>query len=140
MVVVGDLRLIVQLWDLNLLMECPPWRVFLRDPTPYFPEFRRKTTENSERLCRQVRPGFKLGTSRLPALSAVPLRHWWGTSVCECIPIRWRVACEKKRTTSIKFQFLNSMKSLNKQNNTTQSVYLNVIWNSYVEEKKALIL
>ena len=34
-----------------------------------------KTTENSERLDRQARPGFEPGTSRLPVLSviAVPL-------------------------------------------------------------------
>ena len=39
---------------------------FLRDPSPYLRVFRRKTTENSERLGRQVRPGIEPGTSRLP--------------------------------------------------------------------------
>ena len=28
--------------DLELLVECPPWGVFLRDPNPYLREFRRK--------------------------------------------------------------------------------------------------
>ena len=37
-----------------------------------------KTMENSERFGRQVRPGIEPGTFRLPALSAEPLRHWWG--------------------------------------------------------------
>ena len=37
-----------------------------------------KTTENSERLGQQAQPGIETGTSRLPVLSAEPLRHWWG--------------------------------------------------------------
>ena len=37
-----------------------------------------KTTENSERLSRQARPGIETGTSSLPALSAEPLCQWWG--------------------------------------------------------------
>ena len=28
--------------DLGLLVECPPWRVILRDPSSYLREFRRK--------------------------------------------------------------------------------------------------
>ena len=38
---------------------------------PYFKKIlvSEKTTENSERLGRQVRPGFEPGTSRLPVLS-----------------------------------------------------------------------
>ena len=53
----------------------PSVGVFLRDPSPYLREFRRKTTENSERLGRQARPRFVPGTSRLPALrvTAEPL-------------------------------------------------------------------
>ena len=31
--------------------ECPSTGVFLRDPSPYLREFRRKTKKNSERLC-----------------------------------------------------------------------------------------
>ena len=40
-------------------------RIFLRDPSPYLRKFRRKTTENSERLGRQARPRIEHGTSRL---------------------------------------------------------------------------
>ena len=47
--------------------------VFQRNPSPYLREFRRKTTENSERLGRQARPGFEPGTSRLPVLSVTTL-------------------------------------------------------------------
>ena len=47
--------------------------VFLRDPSPYLREFRRKTTENSEWLGRQARPGFEPGTSRLPVSSVTTL-------------------------------------------------------------------
>ena len=46
----------------------PLWRVFLRDPSPYFREFRRKS-RNSDRLGRKARPGFEPGTSRLPVLN-----------------------------------------------------------------------
>ena len=28
--------------DLSLQVECPPWGVFLKDPSPYLREFRRK--------------------------------------------------------------------------------------------------
>ena len=42
--------------------------VFLRDPSPYLREFSEKTTENSERLGREARPRYELG-SRLPVLS-----------------------------------------------------------------------
>ena len=34
-----------------------------------FTQVSEKTTENSERLGRQARPGFETGTSRLPVLS-----------------------------------------------------------------------
>ena len=34
--------------------------------------------ENSERLDRQALPGIELSISRLPVLSADPLRHWFG--------------------------------------------------------------
>ena len=34
--------------------------------------------KKSERLARQARPGIEPGTSRRPALSAEPLRIWWG--------------------------------------------------------------
>ena len=34
--------------------------------------------ESSERLGRQARPEIEPDTSRRPALSAEPLRHWWG--------------------------------------------------------------
>ena len=45
--------------------------------------------ENSERLGRKARPGIETGTSRLPALSAEPLRHWWGGPLMiECV---WQV-------------------------------------------------
>ena len=63
---------------LDQWVECPPWEVFLRDPSPYLCEFRKKNTENSKRLGRQARPGIESGTSRLPALSAEPRSHWWG--------------------------------------------------------------
>ena len=36
---------------------------------PVFTQVSEKTTENSERLGRQARPGFEPGTSRLPVLS-----------------------------------------------------------------------
>ena len=36
--------------------------------------------ENSERLDQQERLGIEPSTSRLPALSAEPLRNWWGIS------------------------------------------------------------
>ena len=41
--------------------------VFLRDPSQYLSEFRRKPRENSERLGQQVWLGIDPGTSRLPA-------------------------------------------------------------------------
>ena len=61
--------------DLGLLAECSPWGVFLRDPSPYVRELRRKITENAEPLGRQARPWIEPGTSRLLVLSvtAVPL-------------------------------------------------------------------
>ena len=37
-----------------------------------------KSTKNSERLGQQVQPGIEPGPSRLPALRAEPLNHWWG--------------------------------------------------------------
>ena len=33
--------------------------------------------KNSERLGRKARPGIEHDASRLPALRAEPLRHWW---------------------------------------------------------------
>ena len=42
------------------------------------PRVSEKITEISEGLGRQLRPGIELDTSRLPALSTEPLRHWWG--------------------------------------------------------------
>ena len=45
----------------------PPWEVFLRDPV--FTRVSEKTTDNSERLGRQARPGFEPGTPVLPVLS-----------------------------------------------------------------------
>ena len=45
-------------------------RVFLRDPNPRVLE---KTTENSEQLGRQARPGIEPGTSRLPVFE----RSYW---------------------------------------------------------------
>ena len=44
--------------------------VFLKGPSSYLRVFRRKITENSERLGRQARPGIKSSTTRLPALRA----------------------------------------------------------------------
>ena len=61
----------------------PSVGIFLRDPSPYLREFWRKTTENSERLGRQARPGIEPGTSRLPVLSTEPLRHWWDPQLYE---------------------------------------------------------
>ena len=55
--------------------------VFLKDPSLYLRKFWRKTTENSEQLGRQARPGFEPGTSRLPALRAERLCYWWGVSL-----------------------------------------------------------
>ena len=55
--------------------------IFLRDPRPHLREFQRKTTENSERLGRQARPGIEPGTTRQPVSSAEPLRHWWGVKI-----------------------------------------------------------
>ena len=48
----------------------PSVEVFLSDPSPYLPEFRRKKTENSERLGRQTGLETEPGTSRLPVLNA----------------------------------------------------------------------
>ena len=45
--------------------------IFLRDPSPYLREFRRKTTENTER--RQSRSRIESGTSRLHFLEQVGL-------------------------------------------------------------------
>ena len=56
----------------------PSVGVFLRDPSPYLREFRRKQRKNSERLGRQARPGFEPGTSRLPVFRTEPYSHLWG--------------------------------------------------------------
>ena len=42
--------------------------VFLRDPSPYIREIRRKPRKNSEWLGPQERPGNDPGTFRLPVL------------------------------------------------------------------------
>ena len=44
----------------------------------------KKTTENSERLDRQARPGFEPGTSRLPVLS-VTTPQLVGRVIEECM-------------------------------------------------------
>ena len=44
---------------------------------PAFTGVLEKTTEDSERLGQQARPGIEPDISRLPALSEEPLRHWW---------------------------------------------------------------
>ena len=49
--------------------EVPSVDVFLRNPSPYFKEFQKKTTENSEELIRQARLGIEPGTTRLPILT-----------------------------------------------------------------------
>ena len=58
--------------------EVPSLGVFLRDPSLYLRKFRKKTTENSERLGRQARPGIQPGTSRQPVLCAELLSHSFG--------------------------------------------------------------
>ena len=63
--------------------EVPSVGTFLRDPSPYLREFRRKTAENYEPLNRQARPGIEPGTSRTPALSTEELHYWWGFSAKE---------------------------------------------------------
>ena len=70
---VVSLSPIIRLWDLGLQVECPPWGS-CKGSQPVFPRVSEKTTDNSERLGRQARPGFEPGTSRLPVLSvtAVP--------------------------------------------------------------------
>ena len=76
---VGGLKPIVRMWNLNLRGKCPPWRIFLWDlKGSYLREFRRKITENSKRLGRRAQPGNESGASRLPTLRAEPLNHWWG--------------------------------------------------------------
>ena len=51
--------------------------VFLRNPSPYLCEFRRKTTENSEQLGQQARPGIEPVTFRQSVLRVEPLSQWW---------------------------------------------------------------
>ena len=51
--------------DLGRRGLVPSVGVFLRNSSPYSREFRRKTTENSERLGQQARPGIEPGTSCL---------------------------------------------------------------------------
>ena len=48
--------------------------------------------ENSKRLGQQAQPGIESGTSRLPALSVEPLRHWWGNILTE---LRGVVRCNE---------------------------------------------
>ena len=47
----------------------PSVGVFLRDPSPYLREFRRKLRKTPNLLGRQARPGFEPGASRFPVLS-----------------------------------------------------------------------
>ena len=61
----------VGLWDYGQLSACETWVSALREDLskgsyPVPKRVSEKTTENSERLGRQVRPGFEPGTSRLP--------------------------------------------------------------------------
>ena len=58
----------------------------------------KKTTENSGHLHRQARPEIEPGTSRLPALSADPLRHWWGQTD--------RIISGKKQISTIFYLYL----------------------------------
>ena len=51
--------------DISQWVECPPWGLSKRSQ-PVFKRISEKTTENSERLGRQARPGIEPGTSRLP--------------------------------------------------------------------------
>ena len=60
-------------WVVGFKGECPPY-----DENFGYERVSEKTTENSERLSRQARLGFEPGTSRLSALKAEPLCHWWG--------------------------------------------------------------
>ena len=56
----------------------PSVGVFLRDPTQYLHEFRRKPSKNSEWLGRQARPVIEPGTFHLPVLREQLLGHRWG--------------------------------------------------------------
>ena len=47
---------ITSIYDIYLIGRVRSMGVFLRDPNLYLSEFRRKTTEKSERLGRQARP------------------------------------------------------------------------------------
>ena len=71
MLVVG-LMSIVYLWDLK---GRAVRRSLCKGSQPVFTRVSEKTMENSERLGQQARPGIEPGISRLPALSAEPLRH-----------------------------------------------------------------
>ena len=55
----------------------PSVGVFLRGPKPVFTRVSEKTTENSERLGRQARPGLNLAPPVFQ-FSVLALRHWWG--------------------------------------------------------------
>ena len=44
----------------------------------FFTRVSEKTTENSDRLGRKVRPGVEPSISRLQVLKAEPLVHWLG--------------------------------------------------------------
>ena len=67
--------------------ECSPCGEggFPKGSYPTFTRISKKTTENSERLGRQARPGIEPGISRLPVLSAEPLCHWWGKTCHETL-------------------------------------------------------
>ena len=62
--------------------------VYLRDPSPYLCEFRRKVRKNSERLDWQGRLEIEPSSSRLLALRAEPLNHLWGL-------LLWSIICLK---------------------------------------------
>ena len=58
-----------------------------KGPWPVFTRVSEKNHKNSEQLGRQAQPGIEPGTSRLSALSVVPVSQWWDriTSESECI-------------------------------------------------------
>ena len=62
--------------------------VFLKYSCPYLSKFWRKTSENSERLDWQAKPGIESGTSCIPALSTETLRHCWDNYIFGDITIQ----------------------------------------------------
>ena len=61
----------------------PSVRGLSKGSQPVLMQISQKTSENFEQLGRQARQGFEPGTSRLPALNAIPLRHWCGLLICD---------------------------------------------------------